>query len=43
MSGADDALRFALEHLIAFGLGTALGFVLANRYRITRRNGKEEP
>ena len=39
MSDTGDVLRFALEHVIAFGFGAALGFVLADRYRITRRNG----
>jgi len=31
-----------LEAPISFALGIAVGFVLSNRYRITRRNGHTE-
>lgn len=32
-------IEIAYEHGLAFGLGVGIGFVLSNRYRITRRNG----
>jgi hypothetical protein len=31
----------AYQHALSFGLGVFMGFVGANRYRITRRNGDE--
>lgn len=31
----------AYQHALAFGLGLGIGFVLSNRYRITKRNGNE--
>lgn len=33
---------FALEHVAAFLLGLGIGFVLSNRYRITRRDKGEQ-
>jgi hypothetical protein len=32
----------AYQHALSFGLGLAMGFVAANRYRITKRNGDDE-
>lgn len=31
----------AIEHVVSFAGGLALGFVLSNRYRIVTRNGKD--
>lgn len=31
----------AYDHVLAFGLGVVVGFVLANRYRLTRRKDDE--
>lgn len=32
----------AYEHALSFGLGLFFGFVAANRYRLTKRNGDDE-
>jgi hypothetical protein len=32
-----------VEAPVSFLIGVLVGFVLSNRYRITRRNGKEQP
>lgn len=31
----------ASQHALAFGCGVVIGFVLANRYRLSRRNGDD--
>jgi hypothetical protein len=37
-----DVWDVANQHLASFAIGAGVGFVLSNRYRITRRNGKDD-
>lgn len=36
---AETVWTIAVDHVISFGLGCVVGFVLTNRYRIVKRNG----